>query len=253
MVRRGNHVIDNPTLNRLWKEYCSGQRMEARNALIEFYRPFAFSVVRRVKMRVPHSVEIGDLEGAANLGLIQAIENYQPDRGVPPEGFFKHRIHGAILDELRRLDWLPRPMRNRINQRKQAVDQLRSELDRKPTDGEVADRLGVSMQEYLDNFGGKESPVMASSKAGSESEPGLDFMEDKRMEGPDEDVYRREMLAAISASLDAEGRTILFKKYFEGRSLKEIGEEMGLSQSRVSKIIGRLKERLKDRFEEQVS
>ncbi|MDP6942368.1 MAG: sigma-70 family RNA polymerase sigma factor [Planctomycetota bacterium] len=257
MVSRGKrNDAQNETLVRLWTEYCDGDRIEARNALIEFYRPFAASVVRRVKSRLPRSVEVGDLEGAGDVGLIQAIHSFDPQRGVPFEAFCEHRVRGAIIDELRRLDWLPRPMRNRLNQRKKVIDQLRTTLDREPADNEVAAELGMSMKEYMKRFGaGKDTPVLAGSKQsdyGGDSEPGLDFLEDVGAEGPDEEAHRREMLAAISASLDSEGREILFKRYFENRSLKEIGEELGLSQSRVSKILGRLVGRLKDRFEDKV-
>lgn len=255
MVTRGSRSSpDNKALMRLWDEYCNGDRIEARNALIEFYRPFATSVMRRVKARLPRSVEIGDLEGASDLGLIQAIQNFDPERGVPFEAFCERRVRGAIIDELRRLDWLPRPMRNRLNRRKHIVDQLRSELDRDPSDVEIAERMEITLERYHQVFGaGKDSPMLAGSKSGdSDGESGLDFVEDKRQEGPIEDAHRSEMLAAISSSLDDEGRDILFKRYFENRSLKEIGDELGLSQSRVSKILGRLVDRLKDRFENKV-
>ncbi len=256
MVRRAKpSQFENKTLERLWTECRDGNRIEARNALIEYYRPFASAVVRRVRSRLPRSVEIGDLEGAGDVGLIQAIQNFDPARGVPFEAFCEHRVRGAILDELRRLDWLPRPMRTRINRRKEAVDQLRTELSRDPTDDEVAERLGMDIKEYMRRFGaGKDSPVLAGSKVGGggEMEQGLDFLEDTKEQGPLEDAHRRELLEVIAASLDPEGREILFKRFFENRSLKEIGDDLDLSQSRVSKILGRLIDRLKDRFEDKV-
>jgi RNA polymerase sigma factor for flagellar operon FliA len=239
----------------LWEEYCTGDRIEARNALIEFYRPFAATIVRRIKARVPRSVEIGDLEGAGDVGLIQAIQNFDPSRKVPFEAYCERRVRGAIIDELRRLDWLPRPMRTRLNRRRGVIDELRSELERDPSDVEIAARMSISLKRYHQVFGaGKDAPMLAGSKSGeSESESGLDFVEDIRVEGPHEDAHRREMIAAIASSLDDEGREILFKRYFENRSLKEIGDDLGLSQSRVSKILGRLVDRLKDRFEHKVN
>lgn len=255
MVRRAQSSrFENKTLERLWEECRNGQRIEARNALVEYYRPFASAVVRRVRSRLPRSVEIGDLEGAGDVGLIQAIQNFDPERGVPFEAFCEHRVRGAILDELRRLDWLPRPMRHRINRRKDAIDALRTELSRDPNDEEVARRMGMGLREYHRRFGvGKDSPVLAGSKSsGADAEHGLDFLEDPKDEGPLEDAHRRELLEVIAASLDNEGREILFKRYFENRSLREIGDHLDLSQSRVSKILGRLIDRLKERFEDKV-
>jgi RNA polymerase sigma factor (sigma-70 family) len=117
----------------------------------------------------------------------------------------------------------------------------------------VAERLGMDLQEYMRRFGaGKDSPVLAGSKGGGEMEQGLDFLEDTKEKDPIEDAHRRELLEVIAASLDPEGREILFKRFFENRSLKEIGDDLDLSQSRVSKILGRLIDRLKDRFEDKV-
>ncbi|HEX9793383.1 MAG TPA: sigma-70 family RNA polymerase sigma factor [Planctomycetota bacterium] len=245
----------NLTLVRLWTEYREGDRIEARNALIAYYRPFAETVVRRVKVRLPRSVEIGDLEGAGDLGLIQAIQNFDPERGVPFEAFCEFRVRGAIMDELRRLDWLPRPVRNRHNQRKEIFETLRGRLGHDPDDYELAEAMNLSFKEYAMLFeNGKEAPVLAGNKPGSEDgdgEVGLDFVEDHRDEGPIAGAQRRELLQRIASTLDAEGREILFKRFFEGRTLKEIGDDLQISQSRVSKILGRLIERLKERFEEQ--
>lgn len=229
--------------------------MGARNALIEYYRPHARSVVRRVKSRLPRSVDLGDLEGAGDVGLIQAIQNYDPDRGVPFEAFCAHRVRGAILDELRRLDWLPRPVRNRLNQRKELVEVLRHRLGHDPTDNEIAQELRLTLKEYFRRYGGgREAPVLAGNKPVSEDGEGeaggLDFLEDPRPDNPIEDAARREMLERIASVLDAEGREILFMRYFQDRTLKEIGDDLAISQSRVSKILGRLLGRLKDRFEE---
>ncbi len=254
MVKRAPRTkTPNKTLERLWGEFREGKQ-EARNALIAYYRPYAGSVVRRVRARLPRSVEPGDLEGAGDFGLIQAIQAFDPGRGVPFESFCAHRIRGAILDELRRLDWLPRPVRNRLNQKKAAEEALRSKLGRDPDDLEIATELGLSRGEFHVLFGnGKETPVLAGGKPAceeGEADGSLDFFEDPREDGPAEDAHRRELLERISGVLDTEARELLFKRYFEGRTLKEIGDELDISQSRVSKILGRLMDRLKERFEE---
>jgi len=247
---------DNETLTLLWGEYRQSEKLETRNALIEYYRPHAVRVARKVKARLPRSVDIGDLESAGDVGLIQAIQAFDPTRGVPFEAFCEHRVRGAILDELRRHDWLPRPVRNRLNRRKDLVEDLRKELGREPTEEETAQALGIDLAEYHRDYGnGKDTPMLAGGKRGVEdgdAEGTLDFYEDPRADGPDTETHCREVLNLISRTLDDESRHILFMRYFEGRSLKDIGERCEISQSRVSKILGRIMERLKERFEEKV-
>lgn len=254
MVQRARP--DNQTLLRLWGEYRRDERLETRNALIEYYRPYAVSLARRVKSRLPRTVEIGDLEGAGDVGLIQAIQSFDPNRGVPFEAFCEHRVRGAILDELRRHDWLPRPVRTRVKERRAVLEDLRSKLNREPTDDEAATEMGLSLGEYHRSFAGrKEAPVLAGAKLGGEdgdSEGTLDFFEDPREDGPDADPHRRELLALISQSLDDEAREIVFLRYFLDYSLKEIADMYGVSQSRVSKILGKIMERLKDKLQEKI-
>ena len=145
---------ENPTLSRLWSEYRDDERIEARNALIEYYRPFANMVARRLKSKLPRSVEYGDLESAGDVGLIQAVQKFDPSRGVPFEAFCNYRVRGAIIDELRRHDWVPRPMRTRLNRLKQVVQELRSELEREPSEPEIAAAIGVDLEEYHQKYGG---------------------------------------------------------------------------------------------------
>lgn len=256
MVKRARRPrTENPALIRLWADFRGEECLHSRNALVEYYRPHAARVARRVKARLPRSVEMADLEAAGDVGLIQAIQNFDPDRGVPFEAFCEHRVHGAILDELRRHDWLPRPMRHRLNRKKEVIETLRGELGRAPVDQEIAAGLGMDVDEYHKRFGkDHEAPVLAGGKPVSEdgeSEAGLDFLEDARAEGPSEDAHRRELLEQIAGTLSLENREILYKRFFEGRTLKEIGDEMSISQSRVSKILHRIVERLQERFAEK--
>jgi RNA polymerase sigma factor FliA len=253
MVKRARHPrTENPALIKLWDVYRTEERLAARNALVEYYRPHAARVARRVKMRLPRSVEMADLEAAGDVGLIQAIQNFDPKRGVPFEAFCEHRVYGAILDELRRLDWLPRPMRHRLNKKKEAIEILQGNLGRPPEEFEIAQHLGLSLEDYQQRFGkDHEAPVLAGGKPVSpdkEAEPGLEFLEDSRVEGPIEDAHRRELIEQIAVTLSPENREILYKRFFEARTLKEIGDEMQISQSRVSKILHRIVDRLKERF-----
>ncbi|HBF23645.1 MAG TPA: hypothetical protein DDW23_07520 [Planctomycetes bacterium] len=257
MVKRARlKKPSNSALQRLWSDFRESESVEARNALIEFHLSIVSKVARVLHSRMPRSVELGDLEGAGYGGLIQAVENFDPDRGVPFEAFCQHRIRGAILDGCRTSDWLPRPMRNKLNARRDAIEELRTNLEREPSDQEVAEKMNMALEDYQRQFApGMDAPVLAVGKPGSgngDGEAGLDFLEDQQDEGPLEDVHLREMVELIASTLDREAREILFKRFFEARTLKEIGDELAISQSRVSKILGRHLERLKERFEDKV-
>jgi RNA polymerase sigma factor for flagellar operon FliA len=247
---------DNPQLLKLWEDYQADDKLEARNALVEHYRPFAAMVARKLKTKLPRSVDYGDLESAADVGLIQSIQKYDPSRGVPFEAFCSHRVRGAIIDELRRHDWVSRPMRSRLNTQKQVVDKLRSTLEREPTEPEIAEALGIDLEEYHRTYGGgRDAPLLAGNKLATEEDDGngtLDFYEDPREEAPEASIHASEMLEMISQALNPEDREILYLRFFLNYSLKEIGDIYNLSQSRVSKILGRITDRLKVRFEERI-
>lgn len=256
MVRRAHRdSSSNTALSRLWGEYRRSERIEDRNALIEHYRPYATMVARRVKARLPRSVDMGDLESAGDVGLIQAIQSYDPERGVPFEAFCEFRVRGAILDELRRHDWVPRPVRNRLNRLKQLKEEMRRELEREATEVELAARLEVSLEEYHRLYGGgRDTPVLAGGKPGDagDGDGSLDFFEDPRSDAPDDGAHSRELLEMIAQTLEDEEREILYMRFFLDYSLRDIGEIRGISQSRVSKILGRIMERIKVRFEEKI-
>ena len=147
-------------------------------------------------------------------------------------------------------------MRTRLNRLKQVVEQLRSELEREPSEPEIASALGVDLEEYHRKYGGgRDAPVLAGSKVTTdegESNGTLDFYEDPRDDAPESGIHASEMLEMISQSLNPEDREILYLRFFMNYSLKDIGELYSLSQSRVSKILGRITERLRVRFEERI-
>ncbi len=257
MVRRAKLTPEEEkAIALLWENYFQSECDESRNDLVEHYRPVAISVARSVKKRLPRTVDMGDLEGAGDIGLIQAVERFDPERGVPFEAFCSQRVHGAILDELRRHDWLPRPVRKRLKARKQVVGQLSQELGREPLEEEIAAALEMSLEDYRHYFGnGKDTPVLAGGRPANgaqDGQHGLDFLEDPRAEDHPDPVHVREMLELIRCHIEPEAREILFMKYFLGYSLKEIGQELDLSLSRVCKIHGRIVERLQERFGSKV-
>jgi RNA polymerase sigma factor for flagellar operon FliA len=240
------------SLQRLWDGYRKRPEDATRNHLVEAYQSLVREVVRRFAYRLPRSVDRGDLDTAANFGLISAIEAFDPTRGVRFESYCELRVKGALLDELRNQDWLPRPWRTRIELQKRTCERLRAQNDREPHDEEVAREMGLPLDEYRQTFGvglpGLPLGSMSTADSGEDSLPGLDILEDTHGDAPGEKLTREEILRLVTQRLSVQEYRIVYLKYWEELSMREIGELMRLSESRVCKVHARLLDRLKDRF-----
>ncbi len=240
---------------RLWDAFFAAPGDDTRNCLVEWYQGLIAQIVRRFGARLPRSVDRGDLVTAANMGLISAIHGFDPERGVRFESYCELRVKGALLDELRSQDWLPRPWRQKIEQQKRTVETLRRELGREPGDGEVASSMGFALDVYQQTFGvglpGTPSGSMPASDGSGDdggSVSALDIVQDKAVETPGEQLSRDELLQLASQRMTDQERRIVYLKYWEEMPMREIGELTGLSESRVCKIHTRLIDRLQDRF-----
>ena len=236
----------------LWKAYWKEPNDDRRNRLVESYQFLVRRMVGRFAARLPRIVDRGDLETAANVGLISAVTSFDPARSVRFEAYGETRIRGALLDELRSQDWLPRPWRQRMATRKRAREHLRAELGRDPKDEEIARELGFTAQEYDLLFGIAlpEAPSGSMPLHPSQETTGssLDVVPDPRSVSPGEKLTRDELLRLVAQRLSEQEYRIVYLKYWEELPMREIGELMNLSESRVCKIHSRLIERLKDRF-----
>jgi len=241
----------------LWRAYWKKPSDERRNRLVELYQALVHEVVARFVVRLPRSVERGDLETAGSVGLMGAVESFDPTRKVRFEIYAEMRIRGAILDELRAQDWLPRPWRTRLDQQKKALELLRSELGREPGGGEVAQAMQLSFEEYELLFGtalpSAPTGTMPMVENGDELVSRLDGVEDTRSNAPGEALTRAELLRLVAQRMSEQEYRIVYLKYWEDLSMREIGELVDLSESRVCKIHAKLLERLKDRFGEQAA
>src|SRR5512138_1927556 len=132
----------------VWKEYKQTRERSLRNQLMEHYLPLVRYTADRISAKLPNEVEVDDLISAGIFGLMDAIEAFDLDRGVKFETYCSPRVRGAILDELRTMDWVPRLVRSRAHKLENATKALEAELGRLPTDEEVAHRLGVSRNEF---------------------------------------------------------------------------------------------------------
>ena len=236
----------------LWRAYWEDPCDAARNSLVEAYQPLVRRIVQRFAARLPRMVDRGDLHTAANVGLMAAVTSYDPERQVRFESYSESRIRGALLDELRSQDWLPRPWRQRIELQKRTLERLRAELGREPLDEEVAVEMELPIAEYLLLFGtvlpGTPGGSMPAREADDDPGSSLDVVADPRGDVPGETLTRTELLRLVAQKLSEQEARIVYLKYWEELPMREIGVLTGLSESRVCKIHARLLERLKDRF-----
>ena len=239
-------------LEKLWKNYRRLRNSTARNQLVERYHLLVESVVRRAAVRLPRSVDRSDLVVAATMGLIAAVEGFDHTRGVRFELYCEQRVRGALLDELRSQDWLPRPWRQRLELQKRTLEKLRSQFGREASDEEVADEMGLEVAEYRHTFGrGLLNPptgCMVQDGSAEGSAGGLEDVSDPSVELPGERMTREELLAVVAQRLTDQEYRVVYLKYWEELSMREIGEITGLSESRVCKIHSSLLERLRVRF-----
>jgi RNA polymerase sigma factor for flagellar operon FliA len=252
--RRRRRSPDLALQQALWSTYLAAPCDEARNRLVEAYQPLASEIARRFAMRLPRSVDRGDLETAASVGLMSAVEGFDPERGVRFESYCELRVKGALLDELRTQDWLPRPWRQRLELHKRVLERLRSHKGAEPSDEEVAVAMEMGLPEYRQIFGnalpGAPTGSMPSSgeRGGDDLPASLDIVADPHGNAPEERLTRDELLGLVTQKLTEQEQRILYLKYWEELPMREIGTLTRLSESRVCKIHARLLERLKDRL-----
>ncbi|MBI4476547.1 MAG: FliA/WhiG family RNA polymerase sigma factor [Acidobacteria bacterium] len=234
-------------------------RHDDRNWLVVHHLSLVKSMAQRLARRLPRQVELTDLISVGVLGLIDAAGRYQPATGVPFDAFARQRIRGAMLDALRDLDWAPRSLRKLRRSLDTAITQLRHQLQREPTEDEIAAALALTPDEYaglLDQLRGLDvcalRPLDGSDAHGT---PILELCLDPD-DGPEAQLERRELtrhLAEAIATLPARERQILALYYEEELTLAEIGAVIGVGESRVCQLralaIARLRASMRDRLQ----
>ena len=244
-------------MQELWQEYRENRDKTVRDRLILTYAPLVKYVAGRLGSSLPAHVDEGDLVSYGLLGLIGAIERYDPDRDIKFETYAIARIRGAIIDELRALDWVPRSVRSRARQIERAIGELEARLGRAPTDEEIAAKVGVTVEELDDALTDiSRSSIGALDELWSVSADGdqvslLDTIEDTNVARPADvldETEMREALADAIARLPEREKLVVTLYYYEELTLREIGEVLGVTESRVSqlhtKAILRLRSRL---------
>jgi RNA polymerase sigma factor for flagellar operon FliA len=247
-------------LDRLWSEFKERAEQSARERLILHYAPLVKYVVGRLAAGLPHTVERADLVSYGMFGLMDALDKFDRTREVKFETYAIPRIKGAIIDELRAMDWVPRSIRFKAREVEKAYSGLESKLRRAPTDGEVAGHLGISLSELHEvvNQISFVSVMALDELVSTGDERGekrslLDTLADAASSDPAAELEGQEMrgmLAAAINSLTEREKIVVTLYYFEGLTLAEIGEILGVTESRVcqihTKAVGQLRLNLVD-------
>ena len=241
----------------LWQEYRQTGDRALRDRLILTYAPLVKFVAGRLGATLPSHVDEQDLVSYGLLGLIGAIERFDPDREIKFETYAIARIKGAIIDELRSLDWVPRSVRTRAREIERAIGELERTLMRAPTDAEIAQKVGITGDELEDSLTEISRTSIAAldelwSPSGSGDQIALiDTIEDQSGPNPEVSLEQTELKEALGEAisrLPEREKLVVTLYYYEELTLREIGEVLGVTESRVSQLHTKAVLRLKARL-----
>ncbi|KAA2260755.1 FliA/WhiG family RNA polymerase sigma factor [Solihabitans fulvus] len=244
----------------LWRSYGGSRAMPLRDRLVLHYAPLVKYVAGRVGTGLPSHVDVADLVQSGIFGLVDAIEKFEPERGLKFETYAMQRIRGAILDDLRSQDWVPRSVRSRARDVERALERLGGRLQRTPTDSELATELKITLAELRELYAQLQltsvvalDELIAASRGGASL---AEMLPDDHAEDPvaalvDRDSRRQ--LAESIAQLAERDRVVVTLYYFENLTLAEIGRVLGVTESRVCQLHTRAVLRLRTKLIEQQS
>jgi len=222
-----------------------------RNVLMERHYPLVRYIAERLLQTLPKSIELDDLVSAGLFGLMDAIRGFDPDRNIKFKTYCTTRIRGSILDQLRSQDWVPRLVRLKAGRIEKALQRLTGEYGREPTHSELAQALSMEHGELSLEISSASAKTMFSlsekweDRDDDSSIEKVDVLEDRRATDPIGELHRRDMMQYITRSLTHKERFIIEQYYQVGHTMREIGEMLALTESRVcqihSNVMGRLK------------
>ena len=230
----------------IWTEYKRTGDKRLRDRLILTYAPLVKYVAGRLGTGLPAHVDEGDLVSYGLLGLMNAIERFDPNRDIKFETYAISRIKGSIIDELRSMDWVPRSVRARARHIERAIGELEARLGRAPTDEEIAKKLGITEEELEESLGEIARSSIAAldelwtvSGSGGDQVALIDTIEDEAAPDPQGTLSvteQKEALADAIARLPEREKLVVTLYYYEELTLREIGEVLGVTESRVSQL-----------------
>ncbi|MCF7913646.1 MAG: RNA polymerase sigma factor WhiG [Spirochaetaceae bacterium] len=241
----GEKLLEEKTEEELWELYRKNQDPKIRDMFVKQYAPLVKYVAGKVAVGMPHNVDFDDLVGFGVFGLIDAINKYDPDKHVKFKTYAVTRIRGAIFDELRSIDWVPRSVRQKSREIEDTVHRLEASLGRSATDKEIAAELGMSesdFQKTMMKISGTSilslNDVWYSSEE-NDSISIVDSIESPQSLNPDTIVEKEEIKRVIVQAIDElpeKEKKVLVLYYYEDLTLKEIGKVLEVTESRISQL-----------------
>jgi RNA polymerase sigma factor FliA len=251
---------DRAQLDAAWREFKRTGDDDCRNRLIEHYLSLVRYNAERIGAKLPDEVDVDDLMSSGIFGLVDAIDAFDLERGVKFETYCAPRIRGAILDELRNMDWVPRLVRHRAHQLAEATRALEVELGRMPHEDEIARRLNMPRAQFQKLMRDASAVTLVSlSRKYSDPESNRDVFEidvlpDDEGSDPVSEAQKQDLRELVTRGLSRAERLIIVLYYYEQMTMKQIGQTLDLSESRVSQmhsaILTRLREQLQTRQRE---
>ena len=239
----------------LWVAYRADMDdKRLRNQLVERYLPLVRYNAEKVWQKLPDGVDIADLMSTGVFGLMDAIDAFDLDRGVKFETYCVPRIRGAMLDELRSMDWVPRLVRSKATKLENARKAAEAEAGRPPTDAEIATKMELEPQEFQKLKRDADAVGLVSLNKkwfdtdGSRDVREIDILEDAKGDDPTGGIQKRDVMKMVTKGLNRNERLIVILYYYEELTMKEIGGTLGLSESRVSQMHSSIVARLKDQL-----
>ena len=237
---------------------------ENTEQIVKEYSPMIKYVANRIALRLPPHIEVDDLISVGAIGLMDAIEKYDPSRGAKFKTYAEFRVRGSILDELRSLDWVPRSVRQKASKLDAVSSKLQSKLGRLPEDEEIAKEMGVTLEEFFKTLNEtRNMPLLSLEDLGIARDSGdkqslLDTLEGRSDVDPQTQMRLTELKNLIAAAIDSlpeKERLMVSLYYYEELTMKEIGEVLGITESRISQIhskaVYRLRTKLKSLIAEE--
>lgn len=245
--------MDEQGKKKLWDDYTVKRTPEIREKLILEYSPLVKLVAGRLSMYLGYNVEYEDLVSYGIFGLIDAIDKFEPSKDVKFETYASLRIRGSILDQIRKMDWIPRTVRQRQRQIDNAMKEVEATKGRPATDEEIAEKIGISSDELLDWQSQMKVTNVVSLNEFMES--GSEVPNEKNLashfEGPEEALEKSELKKQLASSLDGlteKERKVILLYYYEELTLKEISYVLEVSESRVSQLHTRALQKMKEKL-----
>jgi RNA polymerase sigma factor FliA len=248
-------IASEEEIQQVWLQYrAEPDNKDLRNRLVEQYMPLVRYNGERIWQRLPDGVELDDLISAGMFGLMDAIDAFDLNRGVKFETYCVPRIRGAMLDELRTMDWVPRLVRSKASKLNEANKQLEAKLGRHPTDQELAEHMQLPLPE-LEKVLLEASAVnlVSLNKKWYETDSykdvrEIDVLEDKKGEDPTRRIQKNDLMRLVTKGLNRNERLIIILYYYEELTMKEIGATLDLSESRVSQMHSSIVQRLQSQL-----